>query len=335
VEFFLSEGPLGGLLAMGVSTLVWSGVCVATYEFARTHQVFDYRTFFKRLLGPGWVLFEVCYVFLLIIILAVIAAAAGTILEETFGLSYWFGVVGAMVAVGWLVVRGSETIEKVMAGWSMVLYAIYVLFFIWCVARFGGEISTALSTSRPGTHWMVGGVEYAAYNVALIPALLFSVRHARSRRETIVAGLLTGPIAMIPAFLFFFAMVGQYPEIVARPVPANYLLELLGSRAFQISFQVVLFGTLIETGTGLIHGVNERIAHVFTERKLEMPGSLRLWVALALLVLGTGLARFGIIDLIARGYGTLTWAFLFIFVIPVLTVGIWKIVQRTGEVSAP
>ena len=28
-EFFLSEGPVGGLLAMAVSTLVWSGVCMA------------------------------------------------------------------------------------------------------------------------------------------------------------------------------------------------------------------------------------------------------------------------------------------------------------------
>lgn len=327
-EFFLSEGPLGGLLAMGVSTLVWSGVCMVSYEFARSFQVFDYRTFFQELLGSGWVLFEGCYILLLIIILAVIAAASGAILEETFGLSYWVGVAGAMVAVGGLVLGGSQTIERVMAGWSVVLYTLYIVFFVWCVTRFGGEISSALAVSKPGTHWVVGGVEYAAYNVALIPALLFSVRHARSRKETLTAGFLTGPIAMIPAFLFFFAMVGQYPQILDRPVPANYLLELLGSRAFQICFQVVLFGTLIETGTGLIHGVNERIAHVFTERGREMPGVVRLWVALGLLVVGTGLARFGIIDLIAKGYGTLTWAFLFLFVIPVLTLGIWKIVRR-------
>jgi uncharacterized membrane protein YkvI len=35
--------------------------------------------------------------------------------------------------------------------------------------------------------------------------------------------------------------------------------------------------------------------------------------------------RFGIIDLIAKGYVALAWIFLGIFLIPLLTVGIWKI----------
>ena len=45
------------------------------------------------------------------------------------------------------------------------------------------------------------------YNLAIIPALLFSIRHIRTRGEAIGAGLLAGPIAMIPAFLFFVAML--------------------------------------------------------------------------------------------------------------------------------
>jgi len=71
---------------------------------------------------------------------------------------------------------------------------------------------------------------------------------------------------MIPAPLFYVAMVGQYPGIVDEAVPANVLLELLESRIFQVVFQVVLFGTLIETGAGLVHAVNERLATTYAER---------------------------------------------------------------------
>ena len=120
-------------------------------------------------------------------------------------------------------------------------------------------------------------------------------------------------------------MVGQYPTILDRPVPANFLLEILGSRAFQIAFQVVLFGTLIETGAGLIHGMNERVAHVFQERSRELPKLVRPTLALGLLLTGTLLASVGLVDLIARGYGTLTWVFLFVYVIPVMTLGLWKV----------
>ena len=56
--------------------------------------------------------------------------------------------------------------------------------------------------------------------------------------------------------------------------------------------------------------------------------------ALVLLTAGALLAQFGLIGLIARGYGTLTWIFLGIFVIPVLTWGVWKLRgmgESTGE----
>ena len=52
---------------------------VVTFVVARRLQSFDYRTFFKRLLGPGWIAFELAYLLLVILILAVYGAAAGAI----------------------------------------------------------------------------------------------------------------------------------------------------------------------------------------------------------------------------------------------------------------
>ncbi len=65
-----------------------------------------------------------------------------------------------------------------------------------------------------------------------------------------------------------------------------------------------------------------------------MPDYLRPATALALLVIGSALASFGLIGLIARGYGTLTWLFLVIFVIPILTWGVYLIRARSIEGAA-
>ncbi len=325
-EFFLSYGPVGGLLAMLlISTVIWSAVCAVSFEFARTFRTFEYRGFCISLLGRIWWLYEACFIVFLAIVLAVIAAAAGTILEETFSLPYAVGVIGIMTAVGFLVFKGSATIERFLASWSFVLYAVYIMVFVACYAGFGPDIMRNLGAEPPGTTWIVGGVKYAAYNLALIPVILFPVRHMEKRREAITAGMLAGPIAMFPAVLFYLAMVGQYPAIVDRAVPANFLLEIIGSRPLQIVFQIVLFGTLIETGSGIIHGVNERIAVVFREKGREMPSALRPSVAVALLVAGTLISGFGLTSLIARGYGSVTWGFLAVYVIPMLTWGVWKI----------
>ena len=60
VEFFLTQGPLGGLLGIAVATIIFSAVSMVTFELARVWGAFDYRHFFQNLLGRGWWLFEVC-----------------------------------------------------------------------------------------------------------------------------------------------------------------------------------------------------------------------------------------------------------------------------------
>ena len=325
VEFFLSQGPLGGLLALLVSTVVFSAVAMVTYEFARIHQTYDYRRFFGQLLGRGWVLFEVSYVILMVIVLAVVGAAAGAIMEETFGVGYWMGVGGVMVAVGVLAFGGNPLIEFFFSLWSFVLYAVYVIFFAWCFQRFGSDIVTNLASEPAGGRWAWEGVRYAGYNLAIIPATFSALRTHTSRRDALVAGALTGPIAMIPALLFVTAMIGQYPAVLDLAVPSNHLLQILGSRTFQVVFQVTLFGTLIETGTGLIHAVNERIDGALREERKTMPAWVRPAVGVGFLVLGTVSSQIGLVGLIAKGYGTLTLAFIAIYVIPVLTLGVWRI----------
>jgi len=335
VEFFMAYGPLPGLLSMVlISTVVWSAVCAATFAFAKAFESYDYRSVFKRLLGPAWVLFEIIYLVMLVLILAVAAAAAGTILQEMFGFPYIVGVIGIMAAVGFLTFRGTSVIEWFMSRWSFVLYAAYIVFFTWAFVRFGGDIVANLSGFGEGSSgWVWAGVRYAAYNFAVIPPILFVVRHADTTRDATVAGLIAGPIAIIPALLFYGAMIGQYPDILSRPVPANHMLEVLGSRAFQIVFQVVLFGTLIETGTGLIHGVNERLARTFEEKNRTLPASARPLIAVGLLILAALLAQFGIVDLIAKGYGTMSWFFVVLYGVPMLTIGIWMI-RRHGRLRS-
>jgi len=331
VEFFLSLGPTAGLAAMAVTTAIWSAVAAATFELARRCQTFEYRSFFKRLLGPAWILFEITYILMLLLVLAVVGAAAGAIVEETFGGPYAVGVIGVIGAVAVLLFYGSAAIERVLAGWSFVLYAVYVALVIWSLARWVPEISGAFRASHLADGpWFLNGLKYAGYNLSAGAVVLFTVRHLRTRREAIGAGLLTGLIGILPAVFLYLGMVSHYPEILERAVPANFLLEALGSRAFQVLFQVVLFGTLIETGTGMIHAVNERVAAARRERGQDTPAWVRPAIAAAFLGVALSLTPLGLIDLIASGYGTITWGFILFYVIPVLTLGVWRI-MREGD----
>ena len=72
--------------------------------------------------------------------------------------------------------------------------------------------------------------------------------------------------------------------------------------------------------------IAEEIAHRMEERGKTLTKSARGGIALGWLVLGALVAQFGLIALIARGYGTLTWVFIAIYVVPVLTIdGGWTL----------
>lgn len=331
-EFFLTRGARGGLLAMTlVTTAIWSLVAAASFELARSRRLLDYRAFFGVLLGRGWWLFEAGYVGLMLLVLAVVGAAAGEILDRTLGLPYAGGVALITTAIALLALGGSAWIERVLAGWSAVLYVVFCLVFVGSLARFGPAIASSLGAAGPEPGWWIGGVEYAAYNVTVVPVILFGLRHLETRRQAVGAGLLAGPIAILPGLFLYLPMTAHHPEILADAVPVDRLLEALGSRPLRVAYQAVLLGTLVETGSGMIHAVNERIAGALRERGV---GSLPRWVRPATAVVALGLAAalssFGLIGLVAKGYGTLTWYFLLVFVLPVLTRGAWLAFGRRG-----
>lgn len=331
IEFFFASGPLGGVLGLLVSGLMFGLVLAAGFEFARVTGAYDYRHFCRELLGPGWVVYEIAFLSLLLLILSVIGSAAGT-LATGFGLSSLSGTSALMLVIALLTFTGSETIKRVLAGWSVLLYLVYGTLFVLAFRMFGEDIGASFRTAPPATGWIQSGVLYSGYNLAILPAVLFAVSALRTRRQTVGAGLLAGAIAVIPALLFFVAMMARYPQIGDQPVPASYLIAQLNVGWLEVIFQIIVFGTFIETGTALLHAVNERVGAAFAERGSELPRALRPVVALVILVVAIFAGeKIGIIDLIARGYGALTLVFMVVLVAPLLTIGLWRItVSRTA-----
>jgi uncharacterized membrane protein YkvI len=182
---------------------------------------------------------------------------------------------------------------------------------------------------HPG--WAVGGFKYALYSLGVIAVILFTVRHMETRRQAIGAGVIASIIGLVPAFFFLIAILGQYPAVIDEEIPAVFVLERAGAPALLILFVVMLFGTLIQTGTGMIHGVNERIQSAFTSKGKEFPTWARPVVAIVLLLLSLSLARFGIIALVAKGYGTMSWGIFVVYVIPLLTIGVYKIIKGSKQ----
>jgi uncharacterized membrane protein YkvI len=213
---------------------------------------------------------------------------------------------------------------------SLLLYAVYALFLLLGLWTFGDRIAAGFSTTVPTSGWVFGGATYASYNIVGAVVILPVLRHLTSQRDAVVAGLIAGPLTMLPAILFFICMVAFYPGIGAETLPSDFLLRQLDIPAFHWLFQLMIFFALLESGSGAVHAINERIAGVVQARRGHDLGlGARALIGVLLLTLCMAVAnRIGLIDLIASGYRFLAWLFLIVFVAPLLTLGLVRLLRR-------
>jgi uncharacterized membrane protein YkvI len=331
-EFFLPSGPWGGLAAMLLAMVIWSVVCVATFLFARATASRDYLSFFHALLGRGWIVFEIAYVLFVVLILAVFGAAAGAIGAAMFGLPTLAGTLALMIAIAGFVAFGNTSVERLFKYVSFLLYGVYVLFVLFALATFPERIAAGFAADAPTTGfmesgWLQGGLTYASYNIIGAVVILPVARHLTSDRDAVIAGVIAGPLAMLPALLFFVCMVAFYPAIANETLPSDFLLQQLGRPWFHLLFQLMIFCALLESGTGAVHAINERIAKAWrAARGTDLARRARLAIALGLLIVCMLLAdRFGLVALIAKGYRALAVIFLVVYVLPLLTIGVMRL----------
>ena len=226
---------------------------------------------------------------------------------------------------------GNQSVERVFTWVSILLYGVYAAFVVFALSSFGGRISqTFASAGGWNEGWLSGGLTYAGYNIIGAVVILPVTRHLMSDRDAIVAGIAAGPLAMLPAFLFFICMCAFVPEITGVALPSDYLLARLDQPWFRYLFQIMIFAALLESGTGAVHAVNERISTVWLARtRTPLSARARGAIALALLIVCMLIAdRVGLVALIANGYRALAYLLITVYVVPLLTIGLWRLWKR-------
>jgi uncharacterized membrane protein YkvI len=328
-QYFLPSGPWGGLKGMFLATVAWSAICILTFLFAVTTGSHDYRTFFRSLLGLAWPLFDAAYVISTITVLSVFGAAAGAIGHAVFGWPVIAGTIALLAGIVGFSAWGSDSVERLFKYVTILLYSVYAMFLVFGFTEFGGRITHNLSIHEVGGPWAARGLTYAGYNMLGAIAILPVVRHMRSRKDALIAGALCGPLAMLPAVAFFLCMLAYYPTIADQTLPSDYLLAEMHMPAFHFAFQIMILAALLESGTGTVHAVNERVASLCRESGHAFSRGARAVFTCVLLASSVFVAaRYGLVDLIAKGYRFLAALLLVVYIIPLLTLGVHRILSR-------
>lgn len=338
IEFGAKYGSLGWISGL----LIFVGFALMaflTFETARRFRAYDYRTLVTHIIGPFWFLFDILYVLLAVLIIAIMAAATGEILNATLSLNYWVGVVLITLVVALLNFYGEHLIERFETYGTVALFTGFILFGILVISTRFDHLVNVFQTSDQSFLPDAGlgsviwsGIIYVGYNLAVFPSALFTVKRQRNIKETLSAGIIAGVLMTVPWFLTYFSLMGYYPDASVMNATVPWLEMLAGfGNIVVIVFGIVVGWTLIETATGMIHALNERINQsLVNANKRPLSDANRGTIALIALVLSMGLAQVGIIDLIATGYTIMGYGMIAVFAVPLIVKGFWFIATGKG-----
>jgi len=328
VEYFSRYGIVGGLLGLVLVATCFAVLLAVSYEFARLYHAYDYRRFCRALLGRGWIAFELVYLVMFALVLAVIAAASGSLVEEYLHLPGTGGIAILLVLVIVFAFYGRDWVTKVLAYKALILCAVFLAYFLIVVFRWGDRITAQFANCEIVAGWFTAAMRYWLYSSVVIPTMLFATTGIETRRQAVVSGITTAVAGILPAVLLHLSFGAGYPLVLTRAIPTYWMIASLKMRALTVAYIAVLFGSLFDVGIGFIQSVNERVDGWSLERRgRKITRTTRAGIALVC-VLGSGsLSLVGIVRLIAQRYGTMAWAFLLLFVGPLLTIGVYRVAR--------
>ncbi|SFP84698.1 Uncharacterized membrane protein YkvI [Halolamina pelagica] len=340
VAYGAKYGSAGWLAVVGI----WLGftvMAVVTFELARTFQVYDYKQFIRQIIGGLWPVFDLLFLVMAVLVIAIMASAAGNIMEQTIGIPYLAGVGIVIAIVGALSYAGDTLLEEFKTGGTIFLYLAYVLFAVVVLSQVWGDVTSVFATgdtsyvADAGTLSVLqSGILYVGYNLVVFPAVFFALDHQETRRESVISGVLAGTMMTLPFALTYVTFMGFYPseQVMGAEVPWLQVLESAGGTLLIGFYGVVMGWTLVETSVGLIHAlldrVDENIEDVAIGPLEGLEGLSKVQsggLAVGILVGALLLSRVGIIALVAQGYTLMAYFFIALFALPLLTVGVLRI----------
>ena len=308
--------------------------------YATGREVVEYARHF-------WWLADLLILSMMLLVIAVMSAAIGEVLQQTLGLPKPLSLAMALVCVGFLAWRDSRFIEKAKTWGSTALYLAYCGFAVMVLtAPVEQAAASAPAMAGPETGPLevtISAIQYVAYNVAVVPAVLFVLHRQTRRTETFSSGILAGAAMTIP-FALTLACLLRFPQssVMDAEVPWLPLINAAADgRAGGPALWIVIFGvvagwTLIETAVGCIHALINRVEgnlgdlpRRWRPASGELTPRQKAVAAVGVLGVAAGLSTFGIIDLVARGYGTLAWGFIAVVVVPLFVVVPYRMLRTS------
>lgn len=298
--------------------------------YSRKHGTHDYNSFNKSFYGkfaPVFTkLFELVYIFVLLVVPVVAFSTGGTTLQALTGIPYIVCTLIVGVFIFFVAVYGTAIVRRVATVLSVLIVAgLLVVFVPNIIAQWGG-ISANVSdmAANPAPIWpaLWSMLVYAAFQLASSPAI--HSQHSgvlvkpRDAVMTFVIGFLVNSLMILLSTVGILAIVdlAEYAEasmhvlvLIQNGVGGTFLMPILSI--------LIILGA-VSTAVNMVSAGTNRVCS-FIDKDYDpnaKPTKKVIITTLVLSLVGFAVAQFGLLPLVNKGYGFLGYLTFPVIIIP-------------------
>lgn len=328
-SYFIKYGVSCLLTCIGAQLICALYNCYIAY-YARKHETYDYRSFNKSFYGRFEkvfsLLFEIVYIFVLLVVPAVAFATGGETLKELTGVPYLVctAIIGVFIFV--VAIYGTAIVRKVATVLSILIVVGLLAVFVPNIAAQWGAVKDGISYlgSQDNSIWPAiwSMLVYAAFQIASSPAIHSQHAEAlpkpKDAIKTYVLGFIVNSAMIFLSVLGLMAIVTT-AEYADASMPVMVLIQngVGGAVLLPILSILIILGS-VSTAVNMVSAGTARVCNMI-DKNFDPDGKPTKQVIITTLVLcivGFAVAQFGLLPLVQKGYGILGYLTFPVVMIP-------------------
>lgn len=307
---------------------------IYAFRYARKHELYDYGSYNKSFYGKYnkifCPLFEVLYITVMCVAPAVAFATGGSTLQNLTGIPYLLctAIIGVFIFI--IAIYGTDIVRKVSNVLSICIIIGLLIVVVPNVIANWGTISANLSqmaaSPAPFGAALWSAFIYGTFQLANVAVF---VQHAKSLEQpkdadpSMIIGAIVNALFMT---LVCLGLIGVYniDGYSSAKVPTLFMVENgVGAGFMKPLISVLIILGAVSTAVNMVAAMTKRVANVImkpeekeAEVKSGKPSKKTILTALVVALADFGIAQFGLLPLIQKGYSTIAYLAIPVILIP-------------------
>ncbi|MDO5715943.1 MAG: hypothetical protein Q4P25_05140 [Tissierellia bacterium] len=333
--FFVSLG-WPGILSAFLAMLILTRTMKEAMVMYNTRKLNSYKELFETLYAPFdklAILFDVFFYIMVIMAIAATISGAASALQEYFPLYYplYVGIVGMIVLL--LTIFGAEPVRRVSTVLGIIILisaiSIYMIGIIKA-PNIGDIFSMAAMEEGVSTipKALINSLVYAGFQCVTLPTMIVCGKILQNRKDigrSMNFSFVINTAALILSVIMLMSWQGFYTSIDnGTTLPTLFVTEKIGWNILYIAYGLSLVLCLLSTGVTTTFGFVSRFENMKALSFIDHLILRRAIVAIFIISLSMGISMVGLTNIIKYGYGYCGYLAIFVIIIPMLTVGVYK-----------